>query len=185
MRRFLWNLQKLKGFICGCFILNFSTVWIVNSILKEILCYSFLLEAGWTPGLLLADRRNSSIENFLDRYQKSKPGTSRLVEQCLNQLHRSTGIPKAYLSVGWNLRRPLTPKKFLWPSPLPKFIQRKKCVENMDKISFAPLTVYLSLKRFWRNSLLLNEFMGRRHIPNFTQIGHEMWKVRVEIHWQL
>ena len=40
----------------------------------EIPWYPFLLEAEWTTGLLNADRRITSLENFQGFHQKSNPG---------------------------------------------------------------------------------------------------------------
>jgi len=50
---------------------------------------SFLLEAEWTPGLLNADRRNRSPENYLRTLKGIEPGTFRLVAQYPKQLHPS------------------------------------------------------------------------------------------------
>jgi len=40
---------------------------------KEIPWYSFTLEAEWTPGLMIADRRNGAPENFQGSYRESNP----------------------------------------------------------------------------------------------------------------
>jgi len=40
---------------------------------QEISWYSFLLEAEWTAGLLSAERRNRSPEDFQGPYLKSNP----------------------------------------------------------------------------------------------------------------
>jgi len=44
-----------------------------NFTAKVIPWYSFTLEAEWTPGLLIADRRNRAIENFQGFYRGSNP----------------------------------------------------------------------------------------------------------------
>jgi len=41
--------------------------------LQEIYWYSFLLQAEWTAGLLSAERRNRSPEDFQGPYRKSNP----------------------------------------------------------------------------------------------------------------
>jgi hypothetical protein len=52
---------------------------------KEINWYSFRLETEWTPGILNADRKMRSLENFQGS-QRVETGTSSLVVQCLNKL---------------------------------------------------------------------------------------------------
>ena len=48
--------------------------------------YPFLLEAAWIPGLLNVNRRKRSLQKFPRTLPGIKPGTARLVPQCLNQL---------------------------------------------------------------------------------------------------
>jgi len=44
--------------------------------------------------------------------------------------------------------------------------------------------ICLSLYRLSRNLLLLNSIRQRPSTPNFIQIGHEMWKLQVEIRFR-
>ena len=55
---FLWHLVQLGD---GKVV---SSAHLTHFTPKEIPWYSFLLEAEWTPGLLNADKRNRSLENF-------------------------------------------------------------------------------------------------------------------------
>jgi hypothetical protein len=50
---------------------------------------NFCYEADWTQGLMNANRRIRSLENFQGPYRELKPETSHLAAQCLNQLRQS------------------------------------------------------------------------------------------------
>ena len=53
---------------------------------KNIPWYSFLLEAEWTPRLLNADKRMSTLENFQGTYRESKSEPPVLWRSACNQL---------------------------------------------------------------------------------------------------
>jgi hypothetical protein len=57
---------------------------------------------------------------------------------------------------------------------------------RINLISFAPITKVQSfLRRFWRKSQMLGSIMCGSLTPNFTQIGQEIWKVRIQIRYVL
>ena len=56
-----------------------------------------------------------------------------------------------------------------------------KNVENMDRISFHPLSdFWLAMYWFSQNSQLLNSKMWRTSISKFTKIDQEIWTVNSE-----
>jgi hypothetical protein len=82
---YLWHVLHAKFLKCGQFsyrITNYTIVFHAERrmqpvlqphfTLKEIIWYSFLLAAEWTPGPVVADRTNRSLENFQERYRELK-----------------------------------------------------------------------------------------------------------------
>ena len=64
----------------------------------------FLLEAEWVPGLLNADRRNSSLENFQGLYTASNPISPSLWHSSSTNCGTACPvIPKATLNLGMKL----------------------------------------------------------------------------------
>jgi hypothetical protein len=69
----------------------------------------------------------------------------------------------------------------LWASVLNFIRMRQKINKTGQNVIYAR-DICLSLNRFSRNSQPLSGIRRRASTPNFTQIGQEMLKLRVEIH---
>ena len=60
------------------------------------------------------------------------------------------------------------------------YLTLRQCLQN-SKISFTLQSMYLTLRQYLQNSKFLKDIALRSSTSDFTVIGSDIWKVKVEI----